>query len=173
MFKGRAFGNYQLELLCFLCPYHFSQASCMLLEPRTLYLGGTDPFVLTSRDAPATPYCAFNGLGVELGAAPGRSLVSLTEGWGYKGLPWNTQIPELRQRLSGSYPLEGQFVGEKKKSLSRLGQGDKYRFLHRIMSYLLLFQHQPSVPSLLPGTLMVSWPSAEAQGTPNCSTAAN
>lgn len=85
------------------------------VRTKNSYLGGTDPFVLTSRDAPATLCCAFNGLGVELGAAPGRSLVSLTEGWGYKGLPWNTHIPELRQRLSGSYPLEGQFVGEKKK----------------------------------------------------------
>lgn len=128
MFKGMTFGNYQLELLCFLCPYHFSQATCMLLEPRTLYLGGTDPFVLTSRDAPATPCCAFNGLGVELGAAPGRSLVSLTEGWGYKGLPWNTQIPELRQRLSGSYPLEGQFVGEKKKVIVKTWIGRQILF---------------------------------------------
>lgn len=50
------------------------------VRTKNSYLGGTDPFVLTSRDAPATLCCAFNGLGVELGAAPGRSLVSLTEG---------------------------------------------------------------------------------------------
>lgn len=102
--------------------------SLRLLEPRTLYLGGTDPFVLTSRDAPATPCCAFNGLGVELGAAPGRSLVSLAEGWGYKGLPWNTHIPGLRQRLSGSYPLEGQFVGEKKKVIVKTWIGRQIPF---------------------------------------------
>lgn len=39
------------------------------------------------------------------------------------------------------------------------------------MSYLPLSQCQPSVPSLSPGTLLISLPSAEALGSPSCSAA--
>lgn len=108
--------------------------------------------------------------GGELGAAPGRHLGSMTEGSGYKGLPQNTCIPYLRQKQTDPCPLERPFLKNVivKPCLGR-------QILFSPQNYIFFFplsQCQPSVPSLSPGTLLISLPSAEALGTPNCSTAA-
>lgn len=160
LFEGRASENSQLELLCFQCLQQACQAMGMPSDPGTL-----TQFVLTSSSA-----------------QPPRAVVLL--GWdraeGCSLLVWqrNQAIRDCNNmHVSHSLGRGGVThilwkANLWKKKLSKLVYRAKHCSLHRVMTYLPLLQCQPSVPSLLPGTLLISLASAEALGTPSRPTAA-